>query len=405
MSRTIHCTTCWASFEVNQLRYIAEHPTLVSDPVAGEDAMLRFRPSIFDNRGSAIDPEGSSCSSVACPKCRCEFPNKLLYDEILPISVVGSPASGKSCLLASGLRSLRRLGSKLGYTLIDAAPSLNTHIHELEEKLFPRGTAESSVHIGKTDPSDLSAYKQIIAGKGEISVPRPIHYTWRDGNNQTRTVVFHDTAGEAFTHKNKMSSAIEHLAASKAIIFVLDPLQDPSTRHLLNKNDPQIDLFEKGGSSRQDLLILESADRIRKLKGLSNKDRLDIPMIIAVNKYDAWASLLKEVDLSNSPLLRDKTGGYSLDEQLINDVNTSMRDMLYDHLPDWMDAIDSFAANPIIIPCAPLGIAPDGDEFGALQINTSALSPVWADIPFLLAIQHGLDFEHDALTDSAIDQL
>ena len=405
MKKSFRCTTCWASFELSQLRYIAEHPSLTSDPVAGKDTMLRFRASVFDNRGAAVDPAGASCTSIACPRCRCELPRRLLADPMLPISVVGSPASGKSCLLATGLRALRKCGPKLGFSLIDAAPSLNTHIHDLEEKLFPQEADESHVHIGKTDPSDLSTYEQIVTGIGETTVPRPIHLTWCDKENPSRTIVFQDTAGEAFVHKNKMSPAIEHLASASSIIFVLDPLQDPATRHALHVNDPQLDLFEKGGSSRQDLLILETADRIRRLKGLSNERQLDIPMIFVINKFDAWSSLLKDVDVPENPILQDNKGNSHLDDQLINDANRYTRNMLTEYVPDWIDSIDSISSNATIIPCAPLGISPTGNEFGALEINTARVSPIWAHIPFLLAIQKGFKFEQEQLDDSSMDQL
>ena len=403
MSNTIHCTTCWASFEINQLRFIAEHQLLSSDPVAGKEAMLRFRPSVFDKRGAAIDPEGASCTSIACPRCRCELPRKILHDPILPISVVGSPASGKSCLLASGLRALRRSGTELGFSLIDAAPSLNTHIHELEEKLFPRESGKSNVHIGKTDPSDLSTYKQILVGIGETSVPRPIHLTWKDTKNQPRTIVFHDTAGEAFVHKTKITPSIEHLASATSIIFVLDPLQDPATRQLIKVNDPQVDLFEKGGSSRQDLIILETADRIRKLKGMTSEEPIDIPMIFAINKFDAWSSLLTGVEISSNPVIENKNGKLQLDYHLIEDVNKITRNMLSKHVPDWIDSIDSISSNATIIPCAPLGISPTGSEFGALEINTSSVSPIWAHIPFLLAIEKGFQFEQNNFADETVN--
>lgn len=402
MPNTLHCTTCWASFELNQLRFIAEHPLLSSDPVAGKDAMLRFRPSVFDKRGAAIDPEGASCTSIACPRCRCELPNKILHDPILPISVVGSPASGKSCLLASGLRTIRRSGTEFGFSLMDAAPSLNTHIHDLEETLFPRERGKSNVHIGKTDPSDLSTYKQILVGIGEASVPRPIHLTWKDIKNHQRTIVFHDTAGEAFLHKTKLSPSVEHLASATSIIFVLDPLQDPATRHVLDVNDPQVELFEKSGSSRQDLIILETADRIRKLRGLTNQEPIDIPMIFVINKFDAWSSLLTDVEISDNPVIEKNDGNVQLDYHLIKDVNNSIRNMLSEYLPDWIDSIDSISSNSTLIPCAPLGISPTGGEFGALEINTSSVSPIWAHIPFLIAIEKGFQFEHNLLSDKGI---
>jgi hypothetical protein len=395
MANTIHCTTCWASFEIAELRFIAEHPNLFCDPIAGENEQLRFRPSLFDNRGVAIDPMGANCTRIACPVCRCELPRRILHDEILPISIIGTPASGKSCLLASGLRELRRKGASLGYTLIDAAPSLNTHIHSLEETLFPQDNTSSTAQIGKTDPNDLSAYKEVLVGIGESSVPRPIHYSWRDNVNDSRTIVFHDTAGEAFLHENSITPSIEHLGSANTLIFVLDPFQDPSFRNVISKNDPQLEIFSKSGSARQDLLILETAERIRKLQGKSDFEKIDIPLVFAINKFDAWKHLLDDFDSTTIPIYNDENGNIQINERVIKNVNDQMREMLMlkANVPDWIDAIDAISHDATIVPCAPLGVSPSGDEFGSLQVEISALSPIWAHIPFLIAIQKSFEFE------------
>lgn len=393
MANTIHCTTCWEKFPISHLRFIAEHPKLMWDPISGENESLRFRPSVFNESGVAIDPMGANCTRIACPRCRCELPRRILHDQILPISIIGTPASGKSCLLATGLRELRREGPALGYTLIDAAPSLNNHIHELEEKLYPQEVTNSTAQIGKTDPNDLSTYKEILVGVGESSVPRPIHLTWRDNTNESRTIVFHDTAGEAFLHNSGITPSIEHLASANTLIFVLDPFQDPGMRDVISKVDPQFQIFSKGGSARQDLLILETADRIRRLQGKSTEDKLNIPIIFAINKLDAWQSLVDDIDFSISPFTIDSEGNTSLNFEVMELVNNSLRKMLLTYVPDWLDAMDAISSDITIVPSAPLGISPIGDEFGSLKIEIKSVSPIWAHVPFLMAIKKSLEFE------------
>ena len=166
---------------------------------------------------------------------------------------------------------------------------------------------------------------------------------------------FNDTATtEIYTLS--LHDALPIFASATSIIFVLDPLQDPATRQLIKVNDPQVDLFEKGGSSRQDLIILETADRIRKLKGMTSEEPIDIPMIFAINKFDAWSSLLTGVEISSNPVIENNNGKLQLDYHLIEDVNKITRNMLSKHVPDWIDSIDSISSNATIIPCAPLGI-------------------------------------------------
>ena len=52
------CPNCWHSFPPEGSCFIAKHPDLVGDPVAGENEYLRFEPTRFNVKGEALDPRG-----------------------------------------------------------------------------------------------------------------------------------------------------------------------------------------------------------------------------------------------------------------------------------------------------------------------------------------------------------
>ena len=116
-------------------------------------------------------------------------------------------------------------------------------------------------------------------------------------------------------------------------------------------------------------------------------------MIFTINKLDAWATLVDDIDFSLSPFTIDDEGNTKLNLEVIESVNKSMRKMLQTYVPDWLDAMDAISTDITIVPSAPLGISPTGDEFGSLQIEIASVSPIWADVPFLMAIKKSLDFE------------
>jgi hypothetical protein len=67
------CPKCKNSFAREDVMYIS--PNLLGDPMLGADAELRFHPVQFDEKGRALDAEGTPCSDIACPHCHEKLPN------------------------------------------------------------------------------------------------------------------------------------------------------------------------------------------------------------------------------------------------------------------------------------------------------------------------------------------
>ena len=86
----------------------------------------------------------SALSHLDCPRCHLTLPRVLLEVEPTFISILGTPACGKSFLLAALAWQLRRLlPQQFGLSFADADPLSNRVLHEYEESLFlnPRAVA------------------------------------------------------------------------------------------------------------------------------------------------------------------------------------------------------------------------------------------------------------------------
>ena len=131
------CPHCWHRFAPAQTLWVARHEALRGDPVAGPDAMARFRPSRFTPSGMAIDAGGQPCHQLACPRCHLELPRALFETRPVFMSLIGCPSSGKSNFLAAMTWRLRALlGTHFQLAFRDAEPSANLVLNDYEQKLF-----------------------------------------------------------------------------------------------------------------------------------------------------------------------------------------------------------------------------------------------------------------------------
>ena len=94
------CPNCWSSFNVEDVKWVAAHDSIIGDTRLGPDAQQRFLPTRFDLPGNAIDIRGMSCQDIACPACHLRIPRSTLYYRPFFVSIAGTPSCGKSFFLA-----------------------------------------------------------------------------------------------------------------------------------------------------------------------------------------------------------------------------------------------------------------------------------------------------------------
>src|SRR5262249_58225220 len=103
----VTCPHCWERFLPEQVLWVSEHIELLGDPRLGPERQQRFLPSRFTVEGDAIDAKGMVCRSLACPHCHLPVPRAMLEMEPLFLSILGSPACGKSYFLTTMTWQLR----------------------------------------------------------------------------------------------------------------------------------------------------------------------------------------------------------------------------------------------------------------------------------------------------------
>ena len=387
LRRSIVCPNCWREFPPTHVRFIAESPTLRGDPVAGPTEQLRFRPMRFDAAGNALDPDDGRCTRIACPHCHIEFPRALMEIRSTSISVVGAPGSGKTNLLASGMWGLARRAADFGLEVVDADPRFNATLHRNESLLFSTQDPSADVTLPKTDVGGSELYRTArINGQPEL-LPRPAYYVTRHQEEERRSMlVLYDNAGEHFMPGSRVAgaeSSTRHLERSTAIIIVFDPLQDARFRQ---RFAPDFDAPHATGHERQELVLTEAIARVRRLRSLDPAAPINIPIVIALSKADAWAP--KAIDYSWSELDLPVSLG-SRRKRLVSrikEADAASREALTETSPEFVNAADALAEKVTFVPASALGCSPSRDSDGTFRLRASDVRPQWAEMPFVLAI-------------------
>jgi hypothetical protein len=399
----VTCPHCWKDFAPEDSLWISQHPDLSGDPRLGQDHQIRFLPTRFTVDGDAIDARGYACQSLACPRCHLPIPRALLELQSVFLSILGAPASGKSYFLTTMTWLLRQvLPQHFSLAFGDADPSSNRSLNEYEERLFLNQNQAALAALDKTAlEGDL--YDTVLFSGHSVSYPRPFIFSLRpleDHPNHkamadlARAICLYDNAGEHFLPGQDTASSpvTRHLALSRVLFFLFDPTQDPRFRRACagKTHDPQ--MGDRARTTRQETILLEAADRIRRHTGLAQNARHQRPLVIVVTKLDAWASLLgREVPPNPwTPTRYPNLNAMNL--ELVDAVSTDVRTMLMRLTPELVSAAESFAENVVYIPASALGRSPEVDaKSGLLGIRPQDLNPLWAEVPLLYAMARWMD--------------
>ena len=391
------CPHCWHVFPVDELLWVSRHAELTGDPVLGAEAALRFRPSRFTAAGEALDARDTPCQTLACPRCHLVVPRSVTQLPPLFVSVIGAPASGKSYYLTSMVWELRRvMRDRFGVTFNDADAGFNQILNDYEETLFLRDDPDDLVAIRKTELQG-AMYDQVRFGSQVVLLPKPFLFTMRPtrpprpgapaGWSQLRMLCVYDNAGEHFQPGMDTVSmpGTQHLAHSRALWFVFDPTQHPRFRAECRSvsQDPQ--LTQRSRTQRQEVLLNETADRVRRYTGLPADKKHNRPLIVIVSKADIWSRLLG-VQLAREPLLPDPFDSAlsAVDVDRVEKVSAAIRELLKSLTPEFVAAAEDFCSHVAYVPASALGRGPAVDErTGGLGIRPRDIIPQWVTVPAL----------------------
>jgi hypothetical protein len=390
------CPHCWTRFAVEDILWISTHTDLRGDPRLGADHPQRFLPTRFTPGGEAIDAKGFPCTNLACPHCHLGIPRAMLEMEPFFVSILGAPSCGKSYYLAALVWELRRLlPEAFGLAFGDADPTANLLLSEYEKSLFLNPAADQPVPLGglirKTElQGDL--YDTVAYGNQAVSYPRPFlfwlkpteqHPNFAAHQSLSRVIVMYDNAGEhCLPGQDSVSTpATQHLAQSRLLMYLFDPLQDVRFRKLCRGPSATSEAV----TSRQESILHETASRIRKYHRLSATAKHKRPLTVVVTKYDAWSHLVgdpqpREPRLSTPVFDR-------LDRDRIDQKSHEVRQLLQQACPEVVSAAEDFASDVRYVPVSALGSSPvPHPQTGKAAIRPADIKPIWATVPLLVAL-------------------
>ena len=395
----IVCPRCQNRFSPENVLWISEHVELRGDDRLGLDAPGRFAASHFTPEGDAIDAKGLTARRLACPNCRLEIPRVLVDTPMAVVATVGAERSGKSFLLAAATWQMRRvLPEWFGLSFSDTDGAVNRRLAAMEAALFlnahPRRIIAPDKLIPET-PAHGQGFDVLAYGRRQVELPSPFLFTLRPQAGHpnvaraarvSRVLALYDTAGNHFLAGAESADcpATGHLGLAKAIVFLFDPVQDPRFRDAARIRDRSVG---DARSARQDLMLAETASRVRRLQGRSETEPIDRPLIVVVSKFDRWSRLFREA-LSGQPWRHARGSAIvGMDLQRIETLSGQLRDLLRGICPEIVASAEAMSSQVTYMPAGVLGdrveIDPTG---GGPGIRPGEIRPHWAAAPYLYAL-------------------
>lgn len=383
------CPTCWLRFDRGDVMHISVHEGLKGDPVLGEDAMLRFLATNFNNRGQALDAMGIPTSDMACPHCRGKLPPGFLDLKQHIVSIVGAPQSGKSYFLSVLTHVVKRtLYHSFDTSFHDGDPTGNRLLTAVTNNLFSASTPEQA-RIAKTG-LEGDMYLDVPRMGRRVKMPRPFTFQLSPSlrPDQSLSVVFYDNAGEHFEPgiDGNMSPGAQHISAASGIVFIFDPTYNLAFRRRLDAGiDPQL---TAAGFDQQDTILAEMNVRVKNLRGIDFREKIDTPLAVVVGKCDVWSSLLGDRRLEN-PVEHG-----ALNSEKLRQNSDAIRKLLLELVPPIVANAEIISNDVVYFPVSSFGCSPEivRDSEGTpkfengrpvLGPNPSKISPILVDVPLL----------------------
>ena len=402
--RRTTCPHCWTVFAPEDVLWVSAHEDLRGDPRLGPDEQQRFLPTRFNLDGNALDARGFVCQTLACPRCHLAVPRVLLEVEPTFVSILGSPGCGKSFFLAAMTWELRRLlAGPFAVSFTDADTSSNSLLKHYENSLFLNGSAEDLQPlpnlIRKTEEVGADLYRSVRYGNQQVSYPRPFlfalqpqahHPARAAGMLAGRLLCLYDNAGESFeVGKEATGNPVTgHLARSRLLMFLFDPLQDVRFRKLVRDRLGHPERLGDHPGYRQEAILQEAAARVRRDLGLPQTVQHDRPLVVVCTKFDAWAGLIGKVNISDPWTQVGRVAGLNVDA--IQQVSLILRTVLLRVCPEVVSVAESFAREVTYVPASALGCLPVPGAAGKAAVRPRDIRPMGVTVPMLFGLHRHL---------------
>ncbi len=372
------CPVCWFRFGRGDVMSIAVHADLRGDSMLGEEHMLRFLATRFNDRGQPLDAFGMAAPEHACPHCRRRLPPGFLDEPHHIFSVVGAPSSGKSYYLSVLVKLLQStLFKSFTATFRDASPSDNVVLNDMKTHLFSASTPEDA-YLAKTE-LEGALYETLPRQGRQVRLPKPFVFrvSGKDDSDEGFSLVFYDNAGEHFEpgRNSADSPGAQHIAVASGVFFLFDPLYNPEFRRRIeSKSDPQL---EERRNDQQDIILSESEVRMKQILGLTSTEKVATPLAIIIGKSDSWISLLGDEPLL--PVLGEQDGMTRVLVSNIEKNSERIRKFLLEVCPEIVANAEGMSSDTRFFAASPLGNPPvkftDSDGVERIGPDPTKLDP------------------------------
>lgn len=239
---------------------------------------------------SAKCPEcGNITYAVICPSCHNKLPESTLLGKDMIISVVGSRDTGKSHFVGVIINELiERISVRFGGAMEGFDDTMARYKAGAYQRLY---LDMQKLDLTKSSVQDVNngAYRPLIF------TLKLRHKNLFKEQIESFTLVFFDTAGEDLNDEDTMSTVNKYICKSAGIIFLLDPMQIPSVRNLLDDNTvSRASSVDWKQAARSDDIMARVSKLIRNDRHMKAEQKIDIPVAAVFSKFDAIASLIPE---------------------------------------------------------------------------------------------------------------
>ena len=142
---------------------------------------------------------------------------------------------------------------------------------------------------------------------------------------------------------------------------------------------------------RQETILLEAAQRVRRYTGISERAKHSRPLIVVVTKYDSWASLLGGRQLLNPWVASAKSGLCAMQLEAIDDLSHEVHSVLWKLSPEIVSAAESFAEQVIYLPVSAGPRSGGRSDDGTFGFRPRNINPIWAETPLLYVMSRWLE--------------
>ncbi len=267
------------------------------------------------------------------------------------MGLIGTKASGKSNFIAVALHELEyRVGPRFNGSLMLLDDASRRRV---DTDLMPRLYGEGMVlEASASARGDLSTVRDPLVARLSLGA---------GGSASHSNLVFFDSAGEDLESLHVLEREARYITQSHGLILLVDPLQIPSVRDELADS---IALPEEPFDAYSMLGRVSSL--LREARAIPAGRPIDVPLALAVSKFDAVRPLLSEAH----PVFSLPTHDGGFDPTVARSVSAAVRADLAGWLGEHLDSyvrqefahssyfgVSALGANPVDSRL-PNGVAP-----------------------------------------------